>query len=313
MHQTVMLLKNQLNPPKFECVNLTPNFQKAKELCSQSQTAANAYACKPNQCPVKSPVKWWNVIRFPDPIGTSEVTSRKWHQPDQVKCEQIGFASCHTSNFIFSLYAMKFEISYRNGVCDVCMCWRAHVFCVSMRPCVFLGDVCLCVCMYSFACVCTLHCNLQVFAKHLHFQGRSCHESFGHPWGARWRWAGKVFKLDSNNTICLKYMIFYTTRGLYLVLSPTSYSIQLFVCCWILYTTYSIQLQGGQDWTGWRWGAPCNWHCGAEVETFWSLWRGFLWRKNQSASFFQRLGEEKSPPTEHQNRWCIPDPLPSVP
>ena len=143
-----------------------------------------------------------------------------------MKCEQIGFASCHTSNFIFSfsLYAMKFEISYKNGVCDVCMCWRAHVFCVSMRPCVFLGDVCLCVCMYSFACVCTLHCNLQVFAKHLHFQGRSCHESFGHPWGARWRRAGKVFKLDSNDTICLKsnYLLldlFYNSRVVSRVIS----------------------------------------------------------------------------------------------
>ena len=109
-------------------------------------------------------------------------------------------------------------------------------------------------------------------------------------------WIQMIIIFVWNQTICC--WIFCTTRGLYLVLSPS---------------TYFIQLQGGQDWTGWRWGAPCNWHCGAEVETFWSLWRGFLWRKNQSASFFQRLGEEKSPPTEHQNRWCILDPLPSVP
>ena len=110
---------------------------------------------------------------------------------------------------------------------------------------------------------------------------------------------------------------FFTTKGLYLVLP---------VSCLMLISVLKtfIQLKGGQGWTRWRWGAPRSWYCRAEVETFFISMRSkiflFLRGRNQKdfhepqgKTFFQGLGEEKSPPAENQNRWCFLDSLPSVP
>ena len=179
----------------------------------------------------------------------------------------------------------------------------AHTCLLCEHVCVFGWCVCVSVCtLYSFACVCTLHCNLQVFAKHFHFQGHSCHERFGHPWGERWRWAGKVFKLDSNDNICLKWNYFlldllYNSRVVSRIISY--YLLHTTIFCLLLDLVYNL-LHATEGWPRLNWvkmrGAlQLTLRCwGRKHFDFYDVWTKLLYMSSSGINFF-RDWVKKSP------------------